>query len=650
MCGIAGIFGDVSDERLRAMADSLQHRGPDEDGFWISREHLIGFAHRRLSIIDLVGGRQPIANEDGRVVTVFNGEIYNYRELRDDLIARGHRFSTQTDTEVIVHLYEEHGIGAVEHLRGMFAVAIWDDAERQLVLFRDRVGKKPLYYAQTEREFVFASEIKGLVAARVGKLELDRQALVDYLTWMAVPAPATIYRQIRAVKPAELLVVRDRRIASRRTYWQLEMLPKVDTGFAEAVEQVNTGLREAVRLRLRADVPVGVFLSGGIDSGIITAMAAEEVSGQLTTITVGFEDDSYDERQPARLVAKRYATDHHEVLVKPDVAEILPRIAAAYDQPFADSSAIPSYYVSQAAREHVNVVLNGDGGDEVFCGYRRYLAARMNAALRFADSSLCRPLWRLAGAVLPTPRQLRTRYAFAHRLVRGLGLAHPERYLAWSVDGFSIPELRQLLKPDVWTTTRIASTNEPLASACAAEQSAAMLSTVLSGVRLAKEQHHRLRACGMIDRMLAIDFATTLPNDLLVKMDIASMAHGLETRSPLLDHVLIDTASRYRESVKLGGRQTKPLLRALAERYLPEPICSAPKRGFEVPLVRWLREDLCDMRNDLLLSHTGLLADLCDRSYLERLVRERTALDPRRWSTRVWMLLMLALWDRHRTE
>jgi len=622
MCGIAGIWGDVSQQRLQATADSLRHRGPDDEGYWIDREQGVGLANRRLSIIDLAGGRQPIANEDGRVVTVFNGEIYNYHELREDLIARGHQFRTKADTEVIVHLYEEHGVDAVEHLRGMFAIAIWDGAERQLVLYRDRAGKKPLYYAETDREFVFASEIKGLIAARGCSLDLDHQALADYLAWMAVPAPATIYRHVRSIEPAQMLVVRDRRIARRQSYWQLHMLPKASTGFAEAVEEVDSNVREAVRLRLRSDVPVGVFLSGGIDSGIVTAVAAEQSSAPLTTITVGFEDGSYDERPLARLVADRYGTDHHEVLVKPDLADALPKIADAFDQPFADSSAIPSYYVSQAAREHVKVVLNGDGGDEVFAGYRRHLAARANAALRLLDGPLWRPLWWLAGVAMPTPRRSRTRYAFAHRMVRGLGTTSHARYMAWNVDGFGDPELRRLLKPDFWD------------------------GSVASGERLVEDQYNRLRGVGFVDRMLATDFATSLPNDLLVKMDIASMAHGLETRSPLLDHVLIDTAARYHESVKLGGRRTKPLLRALAERYLPEPIRTAPKRGFEIPLVRWLRKDLRAMRDDLLLSRSGLIADLCERSYVERLVNERTGLDPRRWGTRVWMLLMLALWDR----
>lgn len=623
MCGIAGIWGNLTQARLTAMADSLRHRGPDDDGYWSRPDLGIGFAHRRLSIIDLDGGRQPVFNEDGRVVTIFNGEIYNYKELRADLIARGHRFTTDTDTEVIVHLYEDYGVDAVQHLRGMFSIAIWDEAQRQLVLYRDRAGKKPLYYSQTETEFCFASEIKGLVAAGATAFELNQQAIMDYLAWGAVHAPATIYRNVYAVEPAQLVVVRDRRVIRKQTYWQLEMLPKVAVNFDEAVEQMDGMIREAVRLRLRSDVPVGSFLSGGIDSGIVTAIAAQEYPGTLTTITIGFEDGPFDERPLARLLAQRYGTDHHEVVVKPNVEEVLPKIAAAYDQPFSDSSAIPTYYVSEAARRHVKVVLNGDGGDEVFCGYRRYQAAKINGMLSWVDNAWSRPLWRFAGSILPVPRGFRTGYAFSHRLLRGMGLEPHLRYMAWSVDAFTDEDLRRLLREDLQSRS------------------------IESGTRLAKQQYDLWQESGPIDRMLATDFRTILAQDLLVKMDIASMAHGLETRSPLLDHVMIEAVARYPEAVKLPGRRTKPLLRKLAERYVPIEIQKEPKHGFEIPLVRWLREDLRQLRDDVVLSRSGVLADLFDRTSLEQLVRNDPPLDPRRWSTRVWMLLMLGMWDQY---
>lgn len=623
MCGIAGIWGRPAQDRLAAMADRLRHRGPDDDGFWVSAQDGIGFAHRRLSIIDLGGGRQPIFNEDGRIVTIFNGEIYNYKELREDLIARGHVLRTNTDTEVIVHLYEDYGVDAVDHLRGMFAIALWDGLSRQLVLYRDRAGKKPLYYSVTDGEFCFASEIKGLVAAGAAEFEVDYQSLADYLSWGSIHPPATIYRRVFAVGPAETVIVRDRRVVQKRAYWRMQMLPKQRVGFDEAVERIDGMIREAVRLRLRSDVPVGSFLSGGLDSGIVTAMAAQEYPGRLITVTVGFTDGPYDERRLAGLLAERYGTEHHELLVTPDAKDVLPKIAAAYDQPFADSSAIPTYYVSQAARRHVKVVLNGDGGDELFCGYRRHFAARINRSLRWIDARWSRPLWRAVSAVLPVPRSVGTPYAFVHRLVRGMSLDPCSRHMAWTVDGFAEDEFVRMIDPHAWPRNLYGAT------------------------RLVKEQFDRLDGVGPMDRMLATDFVTILAPDLLVKMDVASMAHGLETRAPLLDHVLIDVVSRFPENVKLRGLQTKPLMRALGRRYLPVETLAERKHGFEIPLVRWLREDLAQVRDDVVLSRQGILAEIFDRAQLERLVRGETSLDPRRWSTRVWMLLMLGMWDRY---
>ncbi|MGB2987034.1 MAG: asparagine synthase (glutamine-hydrolyzing) [Phycisphaerae bacterium] len=628
MCGIAGIWGSVTVERLKAMADSLRHRGPDDEGYWTSPEAGIGLAHRRLSIIDVGGGRQPISNEDGRIITIFNGEIYNYRELREDLLAHGHHFKTQSDTEVIVHLYEECGTDVATKLRGMFAIAIWDDAQRQLVLIRDRVGKKPLYYSDARGEFVFASEIKGIVAGSQAPFALDEQAVADYLTWAAVPAPSTIYREVRSAKPGELMVIRDRRVAQREIYWKPQMLPKIQLPRKEAVDRIDDLLREAVRLRLRSDVPVGCFLSGGIDSGIVTAMAAQEHSGPLTTITIGFEDDAMDERPLAKLVAQRYGTDHQEVVVRPDVVNDLTQIVWNYDQPFGDASAIPSFYVAQAARRHVKVVLNGDGGDELLAGYRRYVAARINGLMLWADRPACRPVWQLLSRLLPVPRAFRSPYAFAHRWVRGMGLDPVSRYLAWTVDGLDERGLRALCRVNG---------NDP--HGCwldRVERSDRFVRTALDG----------LRDCGLVDRMLGVDSATILPDDLLVKMDIATMANGLEARSPLLDHVLIDAVTAYPETVKLSGFQTKPLLRELGRRYVPEAVRKAPKRGFEVPLVRWLRGELRGLCEDVVLSRDGLLADLFDRSALERLVREKDGLDPARWSRRLWSLLMLGMWDR----
>jgi len=629
MCGIAGIWGEVSTERLCAMTASLRHRGPDDEGYWIDPRFNVGFGHRRLAIIDLAGGKQPISNEDGQVVTIFNGEIYNYRELREELMARGHHFKTKSDTEVIVHLYEECGTNVATQLRGMFAIAIWDCAQRQLVLVRDRVGKKPLYYSEANGEFIFASEIKGILAGFRAELALSEQGVADYLAWGCIPAPGTIYRQIRAVEPGQLLVIRDRRICRCEKYWELRMLPKADISRREAVDRIDQLVREAIRLRLRSDVPVGSFLSGGIDSGVVTAIAAQQHPGPLTTITIGFEDDSFDERPLAKRIAQRYGTEHHEVVVRPDVVTDLPQIARAYDQPFGSASAIPSYYVAQAARQYVKVVLNGDGGDELFAGYRRYVAAWLNGMLSWADGPACRPVWQLLSKIMPVPRGFRTGYAFTHRLVRGVGMEPAARYLAWAVDGLNEHTLRTLCGA---TGTRLKN---------------CWLDRIEPGDRLAAGILETLRDCGPVDRMLAADFATILPHDLLVKMDIATMAHGLEARSPLLDHELIDLVSHYPEAVKLRGFQTKPLLRELSRRYVPGTVRHAPKRGFEVPLIRWLRGELRELSEDVILARDGLLVELFDRPALERLVREEDGLDPARWSRRVWLLLMLGMWDRY---
>ncbi len=650
MCGIAGIWGDVTLDRLKAMAAVLRHRGPDDEGYWTAPQQRIGFAHRRLAIIDPATGHQPVANEDGGVVAVFNGAIYNYRELREELIGRGHHLKTQSDSEVIVHLYEECGADVATKLRGMFAIAIWDDANRQLVLMRDRVGKKPLYYAEAADEFLFASQIRGVAAARGSRLTLDLQAVADYLAWSSIPAPATVYREVRAVEPGELLVVRDRRVAQRQSYWRQAMQPKHRLSRGEAVEQVDEIMNRAVRLRLRADVPVGVFLSGGMDSGIVTAMAARECSGRLSTITVGFEDDTFDERPLARLVAQRYDTEHHEVVIRSNVAADLPTIAEAYDQPFGDSSAVPSYYVARAAREFTKVVLNGDGGDELFAGYRRYVAARISGLLSWLDGPNGRPMWEALSHLLPTPRGFRSPYAFAHRLIRGMGMDPARRYVAWAIDGVDERGLHALCGVPVSSrkATRESGTGMQLGG-----------TTIQHGERLARAVLEKLGSCGPVDRMMGTDFATTLPDDLLVKMDIATMAHGLEARSPLLDHELVEVVSRYPEHVKLAGLRTKPVLRALSRRYVPSVIADAPKRGFEIPVVRWLRGELRELCEDVVLAHDGLLADLFDRSALERLLRRGGAsssgderLDPARWGRRVWLLLMLGMWDRvaHKTR
>ncbi len=632
MCGIAGVYGQPNEELLAQAMRRLAHRGPDGQGAWIDPHRRIGMAHTRLSIIDLPGGAQPLFNEDRSVAVVFNGEIYNYVELRQDLIARGHHFRTQTDTEVLVHLYEEAGQDFLNSLRGMFALALWDDRAGRLLLARDRVGKKPLYYTTQGDRLMFASEIKGLRAMGLTDLRIDDQALSDYLTLGHVPAPATIWQTIRMLPPGFRLIAEQPASVRVERYWQWPAgssrssspTTEAPTDVGQAADRIEPVLAEAVRLRLRADVPVGVFLSGGIDSGLIVAMAARQLDRPLTTLSVGFASEQYDERSLARQVADRYSTDHHELIVRPEPERLLPLIVDAYDQPYADSSAIPSYALAELARRHVKVVLNGDGGDEVFAGYRRYVAAWLTDRLGPAASRWTRPGWRLADRLLPETRGYRTGYAFLRRLARGLGLPETERLLAWGNEGFDEASKQHL----------------------AARRSDWLQSCQPTGLALQRllESAPGLRSA--IDRQMWVDAQTLLPDDLLVKMDIATMAHGLEARSPLLDHCLIETLASWPVRLKLAGQTTKPILRELARRHLPPEIAAAPKRGFEVPLAHWLDHELLEMRNDLLLRPTGLMADRFDRSAIEAIVLRRTPLDTARWARQVWTLMMLALWDR----
>ncbi len=628
MCGIAGIWHRPDERALERAMQRLRHRGPDGSGAWTDPDGQIALAHTRLAVIDLPGGEQPLFNEDASIAVVFNGEIYNYVELREELIQRGHVFATRTDTEVLVHLYEERGEGLLDPLRGMFALAVWDRRRRRLLLARDRLGVKPLYYAATDDGLRFASEIKGLRALGVATSSIDDQALSDYLTYGHVPAPATIYREVRALPPGCRLVAERPGTVRVERYWRLPCDPTPGLDRDEAIERTQSVLDESVRLRLRADVPVGAFLSGGIDSGLVVAMASRHLDRPLTTLTVGFEDEAFDERPLARQVADRYGTEHHELIVKPDPLQVLPRIVAAYDQPYADSSAIPSYCLSELACRHLKVVLNGDGGDEVLAGYRRHVAAGRIDRLGPLAWGAARPLWQLADLVLPGSHGFRTGAAFARRWIRGMALPEPQRILAWGNEGFDEAGKRRLAGGNADWLDRCCPTWQGVAALLADGPD---LPTAL-------------------DRQMWTDAQTLLPDDLLVKMDIATMAHGLEARSPLLDHVLFETVSRFPAAVKLDGWTTKPVLRALARRYLPPAVADAPKRGFEVPLTRWLDHELRDLRDDLLLRPTGLMVERFDRRGLSDVVHGAAALGPARWGRCVWTLMMLALWDRQERD
>ncbi len=606
------------------MLGRIVHRGPDGGGTW--SDGLCTLGHARLAIIDLTEtGRQPIANEDGSIQAVVNGEIYNYRELRAELAARGHRLSGTSDSEVVPHLYEEFGPDFVNRLRGMFAIALWDAPRRRLVLARDRAGKKPLYYAAFAGGIAFASEMKALFAVDGVDLGIRPQAIHDYLSLGSVPGPQTVYRGIERVPPAHVATLGADGALSARRYWSLAFLPKHRIGRTEALAEIERLLREAVRLRLRSDVPVGCFLSGGIDSGLITALAAQESTASLSTFSIGFTDDAFDERPMARTVARRFGTDHHEFELSSPLAEDLARVVGHYDEPYSGSSALASFAVARLAAGSVKVVLNGDGGDEVFAGYRHVLAARLVSGASHWGGERLAGASRFLSAMLPAPRRGRTPYQFLHRLLRVVGTADDgSRILVLTGDRLDEAEKAALYN---WPGAR----------------------GIESVLRHFTARADRFAGLGPVDAMLLWDFEHLLADDHLVKMDMATMAHGLEARSPLLDHELISFVARLPENLKLPGRQTKPLLRALAARFLPPGIAHAPKRGFEIPLLRWMRSDLNGQLWQRMTDPASFCSGHFDRAQIESLLRG-DGWDAKRWANVVWMLLCLEIWwDGYRT-
>jgi asparagine synthase (glutamine-hydrolysing) len=626
MCGIAGVVGSLRTEpaTLRRMTDRLQHRGPDGEGtFWADD---VGLAMRRLAIIDLSTGDQPIFNEDRTVCVVYNGEIYNFLELRSELEARGHRFETHGDTEVIVHAYEEFGPECVARLWGMFALAVWDSRRRLLLLARDRLGKKPLvYYADpVSGGMAFASELQSLLAHPDVPREVQPSAIDDYLTYLYVPAPTTAYRDIRKLPPGHRLVWQAGRI-SVEAYWQVRFGEKRAVRESEAVEEFGALLRDAVRRRLIADVPLGAFLSGGMDSSSIVAEMAEVSSAPVKTFSIGFGERDFDELRYARQVAQRFGTDHHELVVEPRALEVLPTLVRHYGEPYGDSSAIPTYYVAQMTRQHVTVALNGDGGDELLAGYERHWAARVAARYDtipgFVRHGLIRPLIPL----VPEPRQRRALLRRAKRFMAAAHLPVFDRYLHWV--GACTPEQKAwLYTPEFVEELHGNDSGRWLREALAAEP--------------------RLDP---VDAVLRADTLLYLPEDLLAKVDIASMANSLEARSPFLDHRLVEFCAGLPSSLKLRGRTSKWLLRSLMRDRLPPEILTRSKMGFGVPVGEWLRGDLRPLLEDTLFSPRALQRGYFRPEAVRGLVDEHLSGRADRTSL-IWALLMLELWQRERIE
>jgi asparagine synthase (glutamine-hydrolysing) len=616
MCGICGELrfdgGPVAGPALLAMRDQLAHRGPDAVGEYLAPGGHAGLAFRRLRIIDLsINGDQPMPNEDGSIRLVFNGEIYNFQELRRRLEAKGHRFRSRSDTETIVHLYEERGNDAFAELEGMFAIAIWDERQRRMTLARDRAGKKPLFFYRDQRLLAFASEIKAFFPHPDIPIELDPHAVPDYFVHGYVPAPGTFYKGVQQVPAGSLVIVEaDGRIASRR-YWQLDLPRAADVrpiGVDEAMAGVRKRVERAVERRLVSDVPLGAFLSGGIDSTIVVGLMSRFMKEPVKTFSIGFEGDaSYDETAFARQAAARFRTDHTEFRVKPAAFDLVDTLIWHHDGPFGDSSAIPTYIVAKLTRQHVTVVLTGDGGDEIFAGYMRFYAAVMSERVP-----------RLVGAAadavlstLPAPSSDRHWRARARRFLRPLGRPLEERLTSWNSAFFD--DLPVLLRRDF----------------------AASIAPI-NPLRHLEAERARLEGRTALGRVLHANFASYLTDDLLVKTDRCTMANALEARSPFLDQELVDYVASLPDDVKLRGRETKFILRRAFADLLPAEIARRRKMGFGVPVGTWFRGELRDMVSDILLARGARYRAMLDGAFVESMVDRhlsgRANLGPQLWT------------------
>ncbi len=626
MCGICGILGfdglgPESRDTVRAMCATIVHRGPDDEGFHFDDRVALGM--RRLSIIDLNTGHQPISNEDGTVTTVYNGEIYNFQTLRDELQAKGHAFKTRCDTEVIVHLYEEHGPDLVKKLNGMFAIALWDKKRRRLLLARDRLGVKPLHYAVRGRTLYFASEIKALLAAGASR-EIDPEALSQFFSFEYIPAPRTIFRSIAKLLPGHLMTVEDGKIETHR-YWDVrftgrEAPPRSEEDIAD---EVYRRLKESVRLRLVSDVPLGVFLSGGLDSSAVTALMSETASGRVQTYSIGFKEKSFNELDYAKAVAERFATDHTEFTVESSqVRDLVPVLMRYLDEPLADASVIPTFIISKLARKHVTVALAGDGGDELFGGYDTYKAAKLAAWYRVIPRFIRRGVIRPAVGLLPASAK-RLSFEFKAKKFTSGADATPEiaNIIWW---GAYTPEAkRRLFSPDLLSRV----SPDPYAPVA--------LHT----------PHGPGPKADLLDRLAYLDLKLYLQDDLLVKVDRMSMANSLEIRVPFLDYTFVEFAASIPSRLKLKGMTTKYILKKMLRGRVPDAVLDRKKIGFDIPLGPWIRDELWDFTTDVLspaaLARHGLFAP----AFIERLLKEHKS-GAHNHRQLLWPLIIFQFWHR----
>lgn len=620
MCGICGkLHFDPSYRvglpEIERMAEPIINRGPDDEGFHF--EGNVGLGFRRLSIIDLDAGHQPLANEDDSIWIVFNGEIYNYQQLRRHLLDKGHRFKTQTDTETIVHLYEEYGPQCVKHLRGMFAFAIWDGREKKLFCARDRFGIKPFFYYLDDQKFVFASEIKSILAE--GKIDqsLSLQGLDHYLAFGYSSEDSTIFKHIKKLKPGYSLEIQTGKAPVFRKYWEIQYQPDHSKSEAEWCELIDQKLSESIKMHLMSDVPLGAFLSGGIDSSAVVAHMSQHSDQPVKTFSIGFKEAGFNELPYAREVANMYNTEHHERIVEPESVSLLSKLVSTYNEPFADASAIPTYYVSKFAREFVTVILSGDGGDELFAGYNKYPKIRNINAYNIMPDQFNRYFWGGIHRALPGG-------------VAGKGmtyyLSQARKTLAAYFSVWHISERQRMYRPDIW---------KQVGGSPAERYRAGIIGGYATTDPIFRVQH--------------MDMRTFMVDDVLTKVDRVSMQNSLEVRVPILDHEFAELSFKIPSHLKLKGNEKKYILKKAVAKYLPDSVLSHKKQGFALPLKVWFKDDLKEYVNDRLIHTKGPLYDYLDQKFVAKIIdHHHTGM--RDFSHRIWTLLFLDEWLQQQTQ
>lgn len=615
MCGITGKINfdhskDIDDHELKQMTDVIYHRGPDDEGFYINKN--VGLGFRRLSIIDLHTGHQPLANEDDSVWIVFNGEIYNYRELQEDLISKGHVFKTKSDTETIVHLYEQYGVDCVKHLRGMFAFSIWDNNKKQLFCARDRFGIKPYYYYTDHEKFVFGSEIKAILKSKDIDKTLSYDAINSYFAFGYITSDLAIYKNIKKLQPAHylLLSLKDKPTITINKYWEINFEPDFSKTEDQWAAEIEESLSESVKIHMVSDVPLGAFLSGGIDSSSVVAMMAKNSSNPIETFSIGFKEEKFSELKYAKEIAQKYGCNHHEQIIEPESISLLPKLVRAYDEPFADSSAVPTYYVTKFAREYVTVALSGDGGDELFAGYDIYIYLKKIYKYSSAFPTFNKFFWGNINKLIP-------------QKVSGKGatyfLAKNKNMLGAHLCIWPREERQKLIRNN--EIFRFKNTPE----------------------RYKESVLRNSNSKDFISNLQYLDMQTYMIDDILTKVDRASMMNSLEVRVPMLDHKFAELSFKIPSSMKLKGNEQKHIFRQSMKNYLPDNILNRPKVGFSVPLTLWFKNELEDYVNDTLLSDNPLLAQYLDKNYVRSMVADNKD-GMRDFSARIWSLLCFEEW------